>query len=274
MPSSCSFVEGFGNTAPTDISRQDFLLVRCCKTVFVLTILQDFNRCIVSVEAFFLVHFFNLIIGKVKVVSFRHRNIRVEVKALYLWLFLLLPSGDNRFRLFVVTVADTNTLVIHFLIAVKTVLSSNDFSVILNRYIPDICCHHISSFSVFNKSFHCGRGTVGQIRCPVKFSVCVHKPFRTYIGKLLICNATEIIKEILCRVILPCDLLYLVKRKSICNILTSGIAVGVIVHPSYTFIVPVNKEGVVITGFRTEIRYGFSIVLSFIFACNGFFFRR
>ena len=33
--------------------------------------------------------------------------------------------------------------------------------------------------------------------------------------------------------------------------LTSGIAVGVIIHPSYAFIVPVDKEGVVITGFRT-----------------------
>lgn len=60
----------------------------------------------------------------------------------------------------------------------------------------------------------------------------------------------------------------------ICNILTSGIAVGVIVHPSYAFIVPVDKEGIVITGFRTEFLYGFGIVLSFIFACNGFFFRR
>ena len=274
MPSSGSFVKGFGNTAPTDISRQDFLLVRCCKTVFVLTILQDLNRCIVSVKTLFFVHFFNLIIGKVKVVSLRHRNIRVEVKALYLWLFLLLPSGYNRFRLFVVTVADTNTLVIHFLITVKTVLSSNDFSVILNRYISDVRCHHISSFSVFNECFHCGGGTVGQIRCPVKFSVCVLKPFRAYIGKLLICNTAEVIKEILSRVIFPYSLLYIVKRKRICNILTSGIAVGVIVHPNYTFIVPVDKEGVVITGFRTEILYGFGIVLNFIFACNGFFFRR
>ena len=186
----------------------------------------------------------------------------------------MLPSGNNRFRLFVVTVTDTNSLVIHFLIAVKTVLSSNDFSVILNRYIPDICCHHISSFSVFNECFHCGSSTVGQIRRPVKFPVSVLKPFRTNIGKLLICNTAEVIKEILSRVILPCGLLYLVKRKRIYNILTSSIAVGVVVHPSYTFIVPVDKEGVVITGFRTEILCGFGIILSFIFACNGFFFRR
>lgn len=40
------------------------------------------------------------------------------------------------------------------------------------------------------------------------------------------------------------------------------------------FFVPVDIEGVVITGFRTEILYGFGIILSFIFACNGFFFRR
>ena len=186
----------------------------------------------------------------------------------------MLPSGNNRFRFFVVTVADTDTLVIHFLIAVKTVLSSNDFSVILNRYIPDIRCHHISSFSIFNESFHCGGGTVGQIRRLVKLSLCVLKPFRTNIGKLLICNTAEVIKEILSRLILPCGLLYLVKRKRICNILTSGIAVGIIVHPSYAFIVPVDKESVVVTGFRSEILYGFGIILSFIFACNGFFFRR
>ena len=274
MPSSGSFVKGFGNTAPTDISRQDFLLIGCRKTVFASTIFQDLNRRIVPVETLFFIHFFNLIVSKVKVVSLGHRDIRVEVKALYLRLFLLLPSGNNRFRFFVVTVADTDTLVIHFLITVKAVLSCNDFSVILNRHISDIRCHHISSFSIFNESFHCGRGTVGQIRRLVKLSLCVLKPFSTYIGKLLICNTAKVIKELLCRVILPCGLLYLVKRKRICNILTSGIAVGVIVHPSYTFIVPVNKEGVVITGFRTEIWYGFSIVLSFIFACNGFFFRR
>lgn len=36
----------------------------------------------------------------------------------------------------------------------------------------------------------------------------------------------------------------------------------------------IYKEGIVITGFRTEILHGFGIILSFIFACDGFFFRR
>ena len=95
MPSSSSFVKGFGNTAPTDISRQDFLLIRCGKSVFLLTSFQDRNRRIVAVETLFFVYLRNLVFGKVKVVSLGHWNFRVQVKGLHLAFLWLLPSRNN-----------------------------------------------------------------------------------------------------------------------------------------------------------------------------------
>ena len=61
-------------------------------------------------------------------------------------------GGDFRFFLVkAVLQQNPHKFVIHFLITVKTVLSSNDFSVILNRYISDVRCHHIS-LSAFSMS--------------------------------------------------------------------------------------------------------------------------
>ena len=47
-----------------------------------------------------------------------HRHIRVQVKAFDL--FLLLPSGNYRLRLFIITVSYAIPLLIHLIIAVKT----------------------------------------------------------------------------------------------------------------------------------------------------------
>ena len=94
MPSTCSFIKGFGDTAPTDISRQDFLLVRCGKAVFLLTSFQDRDSRIVAVETLFFVDFFNLVVGKVEVVSLGHWNIRMQVKGLHLTFLWLFPSRN------------------------------------------------------------------------------------------------------------------------------------------------------------------------------------
>ena len=94
MPSSRTFIKRFGDTAPTDIFRQDYLLVRCGKAVFLLTSFQDRNRRIVAVETLFFIYLRNLVVGKVKVVSLGYWNFRVQVKGLHLAFLWLLPSRD------------------------------------------------------------------------------------------------------------------------------------------------------------------------------------
>ena len=108
----------------------------------------------------------------------------------------------------------------------------------------------------------------------MKFCFCVLKPFRTHIGKLLICNTAEVIEEIFSHFIFLCGFPYFFKRKRVGNILSAGIAVGIVINPSYALILTVNKKRIFIAGIRAFILCVFGVIFGFFFTCNSLFFRR
>ena len=203
---------------------------------------------------------------QIKSISLCHRNIRVQIKTLDLSRFIL-PLRFYRFRLFIIPVADTNALVIHLIVAVKAILICNDFSVVLNRYFTNIGCYHIASFGIFNECFHCFCRTFCKIRCLPESFICFFKPFCTYIGKGLICDTAKVIKELICRFIVLCSISDFIKRKRICNILTSGTTVRIKVHPNNAFLFSVNEKLILIIYFLFSI----GITMRDIFVCIGFF---
>ena len=108
----------------------------------------------------------------------------------------------------------------------------------------------------------------------MKFCFCVLKPFRSHIGKLLICNAAEVIEKIFSRFIFLCCFPYFIKGKRVGNILSAGITVGIVINPSYAFVITVNKERIFITGSGACILCSFGVIFGFFFSYNSLFFHQ
>ena len=105
---------------------------------FFLTFFEKLYCHNISAEAFLFTNRFNLIFSKIKGVTVCHRHIRVQVKAFDF--FLLLPSGNYRLRLFIITVSYAISLMIHLIIAVKKCQEENRFAtpeeqIVLSKYV-------------------------------------------------------------------------------------------------------------------------------------------